>query len=29
MAASGQSRVNAMCNHPDLGDWAPVPCPNV
>jgi hypothetical protein len=29
IAASGQSRVNAMCNHPDLGDWAPVPCPNV
>jgi uncharacterized protein YcfJ len=29
IAAAGQSQVNAMCKSPDLGDWAPVPCPNV
>jgi len=29
IAATGQSQVNAMCKSPDLGDWAPVPCPNV
>lgn len=29
IAATGQSQVNAMCKNPDLGDWAPVPCPNV
>lgn len=29
IAASGQSQVNAMCKNADLGDWAPVPCPNV
>lgn len=29
VAATGQSQVNAMCKNPDLGDWAPVPCPNV
>jgi uncharacterized protein YcfJ len=29
VAAIGQSQVNAMCKNPDLGDWAPVPCPNV
>lgn len=28
VAATGQSQVNAMCKSPDLGDWAPVPCPN-
>jgi outer membrane lipoprotein SlyB len=29
VAAAGQSQVNSMCKNPDLGDWAPVPCPNV
>lgn len=29
VATTGQSQVNAMCKNPDLGDWAPVPCPNV
>jgi hypothetical protein len=29
VAAIGHSQVNAMCKNPDLGDWAPVPCPNV
>lgn len=29
VASSGQSQVNSMCKNPDLGDWAPVPCPNV
>ncbi len=28
VAATGQSQVNSMCKNPDLGDWAPVPCPN-
>ncbi|NWA27334.1 glycine zipper 2TM domain-containing protein [Pseudomonas gingeri] len=28
VATSGQSQVNSMCKNPDLGDWAPVPCPN-
>ncbi|WP_025130805.1 type VI secretion system-associated lipoprotein TagQ [Pseudomonas sp. PH1b] len=29
VATSGQTQVNSMCKNPDLGDWAPVPCPNV
>ncbi|QXI31347.1 type VI secretion system-associated lipoprotein TagQ [Pseudomonas vanderleydeniana] len=29
VATAGQSQVNSMCKNPDLGDWAPVPCPNV
>lgn len=29
VAATGQSQVTRMCQNPDLGDWAPVPCPNV
>lgn len=29
IAAAGQSQVMSMCKNPDLGDWAPVPCPNV
>lgn len=29
VASAGTSAVNSMCNNPDLGDWAPVPCPNV
>lgn len=29
VASSGQTQVNSMCKNPDLGDWAPVPCPNV
>ncbi|MBK5537962.1 glycine zipper 2TM domain-containing protein [Pseudomonas sp. TH05] len=29
VASTGQSQVNSMCKSPDLGDWAPVPCPNV
>ena len=29
VAATGQTQVNSMCKNPDLGDWAPVPCPNV
>ncbi|AMB88205.1 type VI secretion-associated lipoprotein TagQ [Pseudomonas agarici] len=29
VATIGQSQVNSMCRNPDLGDWAPVPCPNV
>ncbi|MFS2158175.1 type VI secretion system-associated lipoprotein TagQ [Pseudomonas sp. Pseusp122] len=29
VAAAGQSSVNSMCKNPDVGDWAPVPCPNV
>ncbi|NVZ28946.1 type VI secretion-associated lipoprotein TagQ [Pseudomonas gingeri] len=29
VASTGQSQVNSMCKNPDLGDWAPVPCPNV
>jgi uncharacterized protein YcfJ len=29
VAAIGQSTVNSMCKNPDMGDWAPVPCPNV
>lgn len=29
VAATGTSQVNSMCKNPDLGDWAPVPCPNV
>ncbi len=28
VASNGQSQVNSMCKNPDLGDWAPVPCPN-
>ena len=28
VAAAGQSSVNSMCKNPDVGDWAPVPCPN-
>ncbi|MCO8171380.1 YMGG-like glycine zipper-containing protein [Pseudomonas sp. 21LCFQ02] len=29
VAAAGQSEVGRMCKNPDVGDWAPVPCPNV
>ncbi|MFS1290287.1 type VI secretion system-associated lipoprotein TagQ [Pseudomonas piscis] len=29
VATTGQTQVNSMCKNPDLGDWAPVPCPNV
>ncbi|MCO7514348.1 YMGG-like glycine zipper-containing protein [Pseudomonas guariconensis] len=29
VAKAGQDQVNRMCNSPDMGDWAPVPCPNV
>ncbi|KAF1065889.1 MAG: hypothetical protein GAK45_02078 [Pseudomonas citronellolis] len=29
VAAAGTSQVNGMCKNPDIGDWAPVPCPNV
>ncbi|MBT2338082.1 MULTISPECIES: type VI secretion system-associated lipoprotein TagQ [Pseudomonas] len=29
VASAGTSQVNSMCKNPDLGDWAPVPCPNV
>lgn len=29
VAAAGQSQVTSMCKNADLGDWAPVPCPNV
>lgn len=29
VASAGQSQVNSMCKNPDVGDWAPVPCPNV
>lgn len=29
VAAAGQSEVGRMCKSPDVGDWAPVPCPNV
>ncbi|WNW12453.1 type VI secretion system-associated lipoprotein TagQ [Pseudomonas sp. DTU_2021_1001937_2_SI_NGA_ILE_001] len=29
VAAAGQTQVNSMCKNPDVGDWAPVPCPNV
>lgn len=27
VAAAGQSDVDRMCKSPDVGDWAPVPCP--
>ncbi|KQQ49217.1 type VI secretion-associated lipoprotein TagQ [Pseudomonas sp. Leaf127] len=27
VAAAGQTQVNSMCKNPDVGDWAPVPCP--
>lgn len=29
VAAAGHAQINSMCANPDLGDWAPVPCPNV
>lgn len=29
VANAGVAQVNKMCNSPDMGDWAPVPCPNV
>ncbi|MBP0943495.1 type VI secretion system-associated lipoprotein TagQ [Pseudomonas alliivorans] len=29
VANAGQTQVNSMCKNPDVGDWAPVPCPNV
>ena len=29
VAKAGQDQVNGMCRNPDMGDWAPVPCPNV
>jgi uncharacterized protein YcfJ len=28
VASAGTTQVNSMCKNPDLGDWAPVPCPN-
>jgi outer membrane lipoprotein SlyB len=28
VASAGNTQVNSMCKNPDLGDWAPVPCPN-
>lgn len=29
VAVAGTNQVNSMCNNPDMGDWAPIPCPNV
>jgi YMGG-like Gly-zipper len=29
VANAGTDQVNKMCRSPDMGDWAPVPCPNV
>ncbi|OCT22418.1 type VI secretion system-associated lipoprotein TagQ [Pseudomonas putida] len=29
VAKAGVDQVNSMCRNPDMGDWAPVPCPNV
>ncbi|WP_459207095.1 type VI secretion system-associated lipoprotein TagQ [Pseudomonas sp. MLB6B] len=29
VAKAGQSKVEGMCRSADVGDWAPVPCPNV
>jgi len=29
VAKAGSDQVNGMCRNPDMGDWAPVPCPNV
>ncbi|NIE75285.1 glycine zipper 2TM domain-containing protein [Pantoea sp. Ap-967] len=29
VANAGADQVNKMCRSPDMGDWAPVPCPNV
>lgn len=29
VAKAGVDQVNNMCRNPDMGDWAPVPCPNV
>lgn len=29
VAAVGKSKLEGMCKSPDVGDWAPVPCPNV
>ena len=29
VASAGTTQVNSMCKNPDMGDWAPVPCPNV
>lgn len=29
VAKAGTDQVNGMCRNPDMGDWAPVPCPNV
>lgn len=29
VASAGKSQVDGMCKNPDVGDWAPVPCPNV
>lgn len=29
VANAGVDQVNKMCRSPDIGDWAPVPCPNV
>lgn len=29
VATAGKSQVEGMCKSPDVGDWAPVPCPNV
>ncbi|WP_342649944.1 type VI secretion system-associated lipoprotein TagQ [Pseudomonas sp. REB1044] len=29
VAKAGTDQVNSMCRNPDMGDWAPVPCPNV
>lgn len=29
VAVAGSNQVNSMCSNPDMGDWAPIPCPNV
>jgi outer membrane lipoprotein SlyB len=29
VAAAGKSKLEGMCKSPDVGDWAPIPCPNV
>lgn len=29
VATAGTSQINSMCSNPDMGDWAPIPCPNV
>ncbi|MDU9408940.1 glycine zipper 2TM domain-containing protein [Ectopseudomonas mendocina] len=27
VATAGTTKVNSMCSNPDMGDWAPIPCP--